>query len=141
MNLKQEHYVFGMIGLAALAVLYFLYRESQATNRAAVNPDAISGVAVPSAVSTSQVYPTAPKLGDIVFNEQAPPEQLYNAAMDGAQLPDIQIDPGSGYSDSCCDDCEAAGTPTTVQHISEDVFTAAKDNLASYQNKVSFTTK
>lgn len=139
MTLKQEHYIFGMIGFAAVVVLYLLYKESQAgQSTAPINTDAISGASVVPAANAAQVYPAvAPiQLGDVIL-QVAPPEQTYNAQMDGALLPDVQIDPGTGYpQDACCNDCDPAGTPVTVQHISQALLDSASSNLASFSTKV-----
>lgn len=133
MTLKQEHYIFGMLGLAAVAVLYFLYKESQTAQSAVPNPDGISGAGVVPMAPSAQSYPSiAPiQLGDVIL-QQAPHEQLYNTQLDGAQLPRVKI--GTAHSECGCedDDCEAAGTLVSVQTIPDHVFQAAVKNLHSY---------
>jgi hypothetical protein len=129
--MKQEHYIFGLIGIGAIIVLYWLYQESQAAAPAAASaaPD-LSSPAAP-------VYPNAQpiQLGNVTINDTpTPAAQNYNMQPNGQQIPTVSVTPGS---DCGCEDndCEAAGAPVTTQSISQTVVDSNAKNLMSFTAK------
>ena len=131
MTLKTEHYVFGLIGIAAVAVFYYLWMENQAPSGVA------AAVAAPDG---TQSYPNvAPiQLGNVTIGA-TPSDQSYNVPLGDAALPSVQI--GSAQSPCGCDDndCESAGLPVTVQNIPDSVNQANIKNLQSFSQKMSLS--
>lgn len=128
-NQKQKYWLFGLIGIAGLAVLWLLFRESSsalpATSTAA--PDG-SGIAS---------YPNSQpiNLGDVNIVDGSSPQSAYNLI---PPLPDVEVT-GKHEQDCSCsdkDDCDAAGAPVSVQKISEPVLIDAVENLKSFQSKL-----
>jgi hypothetical protein len=130
--MKQEYYIFGLVGIGAVVVIYFLMQEQ---NAAAANQD--SSVAPPPGVG-QQTYPNVQpiQLGNVTIGS-TPPEQAYNL---GQTVPSVQI--GTCQSECGCDDddCDQAGIPVTTQTIPKSVLAFAGANLASFQAKVAGTT-
>lgn len=132
---KQQHYIFGLVGVGSLAVLYFLWRESQQQTAPSTVVPAPSG---------GPQYPNVPvqpiQLGDV--NITAPPETTYNVTLNGQVQPTVRV--GNAHSDCGCqvNDCEAAGLPVTVQTIQDSLLKQMADNVASFHSKVaSFQSK
>lgn len=149
MNVKQEHYIFGLIGVGALIVLYVLYMESQSAQPAPTAPPDLGG-------GGFQSYPSAPasiQLGNVYLgappNTATPATQSYNTPTGGVgALPQSQsvavTDSGSGSGDDSCScdsdgECDSAGVPVTQQKISSGLMTSVTNNLQSYLTKVSIT--
>lgn len=126
--MKQQHYIFGLLGIAAVAVLYFLWRESSGGS-------GTSGIPEPAGAPQ---YPNASpiNLGDVNITDTAPPYLTANVPLGGYNVPTVQIS-GPSASGGCCeDDCEPAGIPVTVQTIPQSVLDAATANYQSYVAKV-----
>jgi hypothetical protein len=138
MTLKQDHYIFALVGIGAVAVLYLLYKENQAAQDAAP-----AGIPVPVAGSQPQLsYPnSAPiDMGNVTINEaQAPSAQLYNTPFDASHFRAVEVNASQGTEHSGCgcpdQACDQAGIPVTRQHIPESILRRAVDNLASFQAK------
>jgi hypothetical protein len=124
--LKKEYYLFGLLGIGALAVLYFLWRENAAA----------TSTAIPEPAGAPQYPNAAPiNLGDVNLTETAPPYLTANVPLDGYNMPTVAVQDNSGGG-CCVDDCEAAGIPVTVQTIPKSVLDAGFENLKSYAAKV-----
>lgn len=127
--MKQEHYIFGLLGIGAAIVLYFLWKESQAP------ATTVSQTVVPAAVD-KQPYPnSAPiQLGDVNIGT-ASPQQLYNIPSADQLFGGVKI--GTAHSDCGCaeNECEGAGLPVTVQTIPEHVVKQALKTYAAFAAK------
>jgi hypothetical protein len=132
--MKQEYYIFGLVGIGAVIVIYFLIQEQNATAAAAAG----DGSAAPPPGVGQQSYPNVQpiQLGNVTIGA-TPPEQSYNM---GQQFPGVQV--GTAQSECGCDDddCDQAGIPVTTQTIPQSVLAFAGSNLASFQAKVAGTT-
>lgn len=130
MNIKQEHYIFGLLGIGAVILFYFLYKESTTASNTAtsVAPVPASGVQ-PNPYPAPAVAPI--QLGNVYLGD-TPGYQSGNIS---THKPSVQV--GNDHSECGCDDndCEQAGTAVTVQSIPDDVLTAASLNLSSWQAK------
>jgi hypothetical protein len=131
---KQDYYIAGLIGAAAVVVLYLLYRESQNTTQAPASADGTNDLV--DAATAQPPYPNvAPiQLGNVTIGS-TPPNQNYNVASD--QVPTLQVG-GAGDSGCGCEDndCEQAGQVVSTQTIPQAVLQSGIDNLASFQGKV-----
>lgn len=129
--MKKEHYIFGLIGIGAAIVLYWLWRESNAASQ----PSTATGAVIPTP-SGQPSYPNAQpiNLGNVTINDGTAPASQFAHASN--TVPRVSI--GTAHSDCGCDDddCEQAGTPVTVQSIPQEVLQAASDNLAGFMAKV-----
>lgn len=130
MDAKQGHYIFGMLGLAAFAIFYFLYR-SQA-------PAAASSSSVEIPVPTGgPAYPAASpiNLGDVTINDGLANSDLTgNVPLNGNLLPSVKV--GSGNGACGCDDTCDAGVFISVPSIPTKVLQSAVENLKSYKKKI-----
>lgn len=130
--MKQQHYIFGLIALAAAAVIYLLWREGQAGNSTVT----ATGDPVPDAApgAGAVAYPNSQpiQLGDITIND-TPPNQNYN--LSDSQIPTVGIGnvAGCGCEDN---DCASAGEVQTTQALPPAVLQASIDNLVSFQAKL-----
>jgi outer membrane murein-binding lipoprotein Lpp len=130
--MKTDYYIVGLIGIGAIAVIYLLMQENAAAQQTQAPTD--ENAAAPSPVTP--VYPQAApiQLGNVYIGTTGP-NQSYNAAENGDQIPTVGVDTGSdcGCADSNCDE---AGIPVTKQTISKSVLDSVTDNLNSFQSKV-----
>lgn len=134
--MKKDYYIFGLIGVGAAIVLYWLWYESQS---AAAAPSTATGDVIP--VSGAQPsYPNVQpiQLGNVTINDgTAPPTQFASAT---ETVPRVNF--GTPHSDCGCmdDDCEQAGVPVTSQTITPAVLKSGADNLAGFMAKTSAPT-
>lgn len=126
MNAKQQYYLVGLLGLGALAVLYFLWKQSSASP---ANPGQPEPVGAPEYPNASQPI----ELGDVNITD-APPYLTANVPLGGYDVPSVVL--GSNSEGCGCDDCDPAGIPVTQQTVPQSVFDAAKANFDSYISKV-----
>jgi hypothetical protein len=136
MTVKQEHFIVGLIGLGAVAVIVYLMYESRQGQAAAV--DVPSGQPAPG-----PTYPNAPS--PTSFEVAPSPVNLtYNTFPPGFSATGISVSPpdsacgngGCGGCGSGCDACAQAGVPVTVQRVPEQVLSVAADNLDAYRQKI-----
>lgn len=129
--MKQQHYIFGLIAIAAAAVLYILWREGQAN----AGTRTATGDAVPDAApgAGAAAYPNSQpiQLGNITIND-TPPNQNYNVSEH--RIPTVGV--GNVESCGCSDnDCEQAGQVQTTQALPPAVLQASVENILSFQAK------
>ena len=132
---KQEFYIVGLIGAAAIVIFYILWKEQQQNaSQAPASTDGSNDL-----IDAATAQPTYPNLQPIqlgnVTIQNTPPNQNYNVA--DSQLPTVQVggagDSGCGCEDS---DCEEAGQVVSTQTIPDAVLQAGLSNLNSFQGKV-----
>lgn len=126
---KQHLLIFGLVGVAAVAVLYMLYKEGQA----GAGSVTATGETVPEPNAQGPTYPNSQpiQLGNITIND-TPPNQSYNVS--DSQIPTV----GIGNTDGCgCEDndCEQVGTVQTTQAIPEHILKTSMENIVSFQAK------
>ncbi len=140
MTLKQEHWIVGLIGLGAVAVIVFLMYESRNAQPAAASEEIPSGG---SAQPPAQPYPNAPS--NLNFEVGPSPVNLtYNTlppdfSGSGVQVAPISSACGNGGCDGCgsgCDSCALTQQPVSVQKVPPQVLSAAVDNFQGYASKV-----
>lgn len=134
MNVKQEHLIFGLIGVGAAIVLYLLYVESQsggASSAAAAEAPIPGGSSVQSYPNPNPI-----QLGDVTINETTPGYMTGNRT--GREFNPVKVTgKGAGLDHCGCEDndCDAAGVPVTEQKIEQSVLDAAENNLNSFIRK------
>lgn len=139
MTLKQEHYIFGLLGIGAILVLVYLMHEKNGAVGpvAGSTPDAGVGNAFPQYPNSKPI-----KTGDITINGFAP-DSLPNVPINGVQIPQVETEPDlSGGCSGCGSDtyCEDAGITVSTMKVPQRVLDAAVSNLQSFQQKrITFT--
>ena len=130
MALKKEQIVFGLLGVAGLFVLWYLWKESQ-------NQGSGPSYGPPADASgnTPAIYPPNPAPVDLqnLPLPASPPNLVYNVPIGGYDPNTLRVAQASG---GCCEkDCEPAGLATTVQTLPKNVLEAATSNLQSFMEK------
>jgi len=133
--MKQNHLIFGLIGIGAVALLIYLMKQSGGSSSVTA---AAPASAVAPAQNTGPSYPNANpiQMGDFEVGG-SPINLTYNT---GPQLPKVKVAKanGNGCGSGCggCDkDCTLATALQTIQSIPEPVLQQAQDNLNSYTSK------
>lgn len=136
--MKQQHYIFGLVGIGAVAVLYLLWRENQSAQNTVAATPVVTGNGIPT-------YPNAApiNMGDVYISGATPSSQSYNAPADASLYDVVKVgpQPHDGTLQSACGcqdaDCESAGVPVTFQTIPHDVLQRASESLSSFAAKTS----
>jgi hypothetical protein len=129
--MSKDHMLFGLLGLGAVAVLYLLWKESQAAPDVAAEPGPPEGSQLAAYPNVSPI-----RAGDFIINGAGLDN---NVPSNGVQLPTVHVGEDSG--DCPCDaGCDSAGTPTTMQNIPDSVLKQSASDLESFEQRhVTFT--
>lgn len=132
MTLKENHIVFGVLTIGAIALLVYLMRRSAAP--------AVAAVVAATPASSSPSYPNAAPIKTGDFNVGGNTLNLtYNTPGAGGLLPTLRVGAESGDAGCECnpETCQDAGQLTTVQTIPAPVYQRAADNFVSFKAKQS----
>jgi hypothetical protein len=123
--MKEKYIHFGLLAVAALLVLWYLFRKSAP---AAAVVTSAGEAAAPS-------YPAAPSitLGDVVINSGVPAYLNHNEP--AAQQYGFQVNSEVGHGPNSACDCGEAGRPVAFPMVSADLFQSSVDNFKSFLNK------
>jgi len=132
--LKQEHLIAGLLGFAALAVGYMLWKDSQPAPADNALPGPPEGTNVPG-------YPNVAPIAPASFTIDGYNPNANNVPVNGVQLPTVSLgDDGSGGGGCCDEDCDPAGLPVSIQTVPAEVNDKNLADLKSFsQRKVLFT--
>lgn len=141
MNPEEKHYAHvALLALGAIAVLWYLMRQSSAAAPAAP-PAAGDTVALDSGVGVQQ-YPSVPPAGDITIGG-SPTNLTYNTFEAGTDptKDQVKVTPAAAADCGCADqggDCaKPQGSKVSIMRIPAHGLKSAFENFSSAQFKVS----
>jgi hypothetical protein len=134
--MKKQYIYFGLIGIAAVFVLWYISQENAAAV-AAANSGTDPNLQPPDSSDLASYPNTTPlTTATQTVSGSGSPETTSNVSSNGYTAPTVNTNEPNHENWGCSGtDCEAAGLPVTVQQVPASVVTKGWSDIQSYQQK------